>query len=132
MHGTAFSIGWDPGSAHFDLRMENGVVSVAGPLSGGEIVLRAGESLSIGLHETHGAATASSPSSPPGPRAGAGALPVENARPGARVRRADEAPSIVEQTVAAYGCRTTGIDIQSGLMVVAPDAKRRRVQRLER
>jgi FecR protein len=51
VHGTAFSVGWSAASEHFDLRMETGVVSVNGPVSGGEIVLRAGETLSIGLHD---------------------------------------------------------------------------------
>jgi hypothetical protein len=51
VHGTAFSVGWRASDEHFDLRMETGVVSVKGPVSGGEIVLRAGETLSIGLRE---------------------------------------------------------------------------------
>ncbi len=51
VHGTAFSVGWSAADAHFDLRMETGVVSVKGPVSGGEIVLRAGETLSIGLRD---------------------------------------------------------------------------------
>jgi hypothetical protein len=51
VHGTAFSVGWSAADEHFDLRMETGVVSVKGPVSGGEMVLRAGETLSIGLHE---------------------------------------------------------------------------------
>ena len=49
VHGTAFSMAWDAAGEHFDLRMESGVVSVTGPISGGEIVLRAGETLSVGL-----------------------------------------------------------------------------------
>jgi len=49
--GTAFSLAWDPVTAHFDLHMESGVVSVAGPISGGEMVLRAGETLSVGLRD---------------------------------------------------------------------------------
>ena len=51
VHGTAFSVGWSASDEHFDLRMETGVVSVKGPVSGGEMVLRAGETLSIGLRE---------------------------------------------------------------------------------
>lgn len=51
VHGTSFTIAWNPATAHFDLVMETGVVSVAGPISGGEMVVRAGESLSIGLNE---------------------------------------------------------------------------------
>lgn len=51
VHGTAFSVGWSASDAHFDLHMETGVVSVKGPVSGGEMVLRAGQTLSIGLRE---------------------------------------------------------------------------------
>ena len=36
VHGTAFSMAWDAAGEHFDLRMESGVVSVTGPISGGE------------------------------------------------------------------------------------------------
>jgi len=49
VHGTAFSMAWDAASGHFDLHMESGIVSVTGPSSGDEIVLRAGETLSVGL-----------------------------------------------------------------------------------
>jgi len=49
--GTSFTLAWDPVTAHFDLHMESGVVSVAGPISGGEMVLRAGETLSVGLRD---------------------------------------------------------------------------------
>jgi TolA-binding protein len=57
VHGTAFSISWNAVSSRFDLQMESGVVSVTGPLSGGEIRLRAGQKLSITLaaHEDGGA-----------------------------------------------------------------------------
>jgi TolA-binding protein len=51
VHGTAFSVAWTAREALFDLRMESGVVSVSGPLSGGEIVLRAGETLSVRLQD---------------------------------------------------------------------------------
>ena len=51
VHGTAFFVGWSASDEHFDLRMETGVVSVKGPVSGGEMVLRAGETMSIGLRE---------------------------------------------------------------------------------
>jgi len=67
VHGTAFTIGWDAARARFDLRMESGVVSVAGPISGGEMVLGAGESLSIGLGDAAGgAAGGKSPAAAPG------------------------------------------------------------------
>ena len=51
VQGTAFSLGWNGRDARFDIQMENGVVSVTGPVSGGEIVLRAGQRLAIDLRD---------------------------------------------------------------------------------
>ncbi|HEY8926898.1 MAG TPA: FecR domain-containing protein [Polyangia bacterium] len=62
VHGTSFALGWNPSTAHFDLHMHTGVVSVVGPISGGEMVLRAGESLSVTL-EGHDAPAAPSSAS---------------------------------------------------------------------
>ena len=67
VHGTAFSISWNAATASFDLQMERGVVSVAGPISGGEIVLQAGQRLSVTLSdpETGASPAGASTSSPP-------------------------------------------------------------------
>jgi hypothetical protein len=51
VHGTAFSYGWNASEARLDVKMDSGVVSVTGPLSGGEIFLRAGQTLSISLND---------------------------------------------------------------------------------
>jgi TolA-binding protein len=58
VHGTAFSLSWNAAAAQFDLQMDTGVVSVTGPLSGGELTLRSGQRLSIDLgdHEKGAAA----------------------------------------------------------------------------
>jgi TolA-binding protein len=77
VHGTAFTIAWNPATAHFDLVMETGVVSVAGPISGGEMVVRAGESLSIGLNDGSGATGSSAEAKvPPAESAPAAAEPA--------------------------------------------------------
>lgn len=47
VHGTAFSLGWSARDARLDLRMRSGVVSVAGPVPGGEVELKAGQSLAL-------------------------------------------------------------------------------------
>lgn len=60
VHGTSFAIAWDAAAAHFELHMESGIVSVTGPIAGGEMLLHAGESVSIGLHDRE-ARTTSSP-----------------------------------------------------------------------
>src|SRR5450432_95810 len=53
VHGTAFSFAWNTKHARLDVHMESGVVSVRGPLSGGEVLLRAGQTLSVSLND-HG------------------------------------------------------------------------------
>jgi TolA-binding protein len=78
VQGTAFSFGWNGRDARFELQMESGVVSVTGPVSGGEIVLRAGQRMAIDLHdrETARAVPAAPAETPPAadtPPAGHGA-----------------------------------------------------------
>ncbi len=80
VHGTAFSLGWSSQDARLDVQMRSGVVSVTGPLSGGEIVLRAGETLSLSLND-EGAPAANAPTgtgpglAPPAPEASQAGVP---------------------------------------------------------
>ena len=74
VHGTKFSFGWSARQSRLDVQMASGIVSVSGPLSGGELFLRAGQTLSVSLNDegapavtpTVGEAGAGS-TSPPGP-----------------------------------------------------------------
>jgi TolA-binding protein len=98
VHGTAFSLAWNAASAQFDLQMESGVVSVAGPLSGGEIVLRSGQKLSVTLGD-HDRAAGSKPAAvsraPEPDDAGAAApvlAPPDNRRPDALAAAGDRSP----------------------------------------
>jgi hypothetical protein len=47
--GTAFTVHWDPTGERFELRLQHGRVAVSGPVSGGEIALRAGQRLLVNL-----------------------------------------------------------------------------------
>ena len=98
VHGTSFSLAWNPITARFDLHMEAGVVSVAGPISGGEMVLRAGESLSVTLdHHQAAAATTGGPASR-GAQALDHAAPPSDAPPStATPREEPEAPAALDQ-----------------------------------
>jgi len=49
VQGTTFTVAWDPTGEQLDLRMEQGMVSVTGPLSSGAIAVRAGQRLAINL-----------------------------------------------------------------------------------
>ena len=47
--GTVFTVAWDPSSERFELSLRHGRVEVSGPVSGGDIVLRAGQQLVVNL-----------------------------------------------------------------------------------
>jgi len=47
--GTVFTVSWNAGTERFELRLRHGRVSVSGPMSGGEIELRAGQRLVVDL-----------------------------------------------------------------------------------
>jgi hypothetical protein len=59
VHGTKFTFGWSTRRARLDVQMDSGVVSVSGPMSGGEIFLRAGETFSVSLNDDGASATGS-------------------------------------------------------------------------
>lgn len=47
--GTVFTVSWDAVTERFDLRLQHGSVSVAGPLSSGEVLVKAGQRLAVNL-----------------------------------------------------------------------------------
>ena len=47
--GTVFTASWDATTERFDLKLRHGRVTVSGPVSGGDIVLRAGQQLQVDL-----------------------------------------------------------------------------------
>ena len=51
VHGTSFTVAWNPSEAVFELRLQTGAVSVASPLAGTEIGLRAGQTLRVSLRD---------------------------------------------------------------------------------
>jgi TolA-binding protein len=51
VHGTSFTVAWNPADAVFELRLQTGAVSVASPLAGSEIGLRAGQTLRVSLRD---------------------------------------------------------------------------------
>jgi TolA-binding protein len=73
--GTVFTVSWDPVSEEFDLRLREGSVVVSGPVSAGEITLRAGQRLVANLakvetvitEETPEQASSESPATRPAP-----------------------------------------------------------------
>ena len=51
VHGTSFTVAWNPADAVFEVRLVNGAISVASPLAGPEIHMRAGQSLRASLRD---------------------------------------------------------------------------------
>jgi len=47
--GTVFTVAWDAGTERFELRLRRGRVAVSGPISGGDLELRAGQRLVVNL-----------------------------------------------------------------------------------
>jgi hypothetical protein len=47
--GTVFTVSWDAASETFELKLRHGRVTVTGPVTGGEIALRAGQRLLVDL-----------------------------------------------------------------------------------
>jgi len=47
--GTVFTVSWDAATERFELRLRHGRVSVTGPVTGGEVSLRAGQRLVVNL-----------------------------------------------------------------------------------
>jgi TolA-binding protein len=102
VHGTAFSLAWNAVTAQFDLQMDSGVVSVAGPLSGGELTLRSGQRLSVNLGDQETGAGSKPPlvtNSPKpdqaaNPTAAALPDPEDNRRPDASASAGDRSPVV--------------------------------------
>jgi TolA-binding protein len=78
VHGTSFTLSWAPEEAVFVVRLLDGAVSITSPLSGSELELRAGQTLTVDLHEQSSSVkmTVDEREPPPKPPAAASAEPV--------------------------------------------------------
>jgi ferric-dicitrate binding protein FerR (iron transport regulator) len=62
VHGTSFNFTWNPADAVFEVRLSRGAISVASPLAGPDIEMRAGQTLRASLRDqTISMGTTSSP-----------------------------------------------------------------------
>ena len=59
--GTVFTVSWDAAAERFELKLRHGRVSVTGPVSGGEITLRAGQRLVVNLPKAETLVTEQTP-----------------------------------------------------------------------
>jgi hypothetical protein len=49
VHGTVFTAAWDGATERLDIKMQNGLVSVTGPVADGTIVVRGGQRLTVNV-----------------------------------------------------------------------------------
>ena len=52
VHGTVFSAAWNESTGRLDVKLERGSVSVEGPVTGGPIAMRAGQHLTVAMHQS--------------------------------------------------------------------------------
>jgi hypothetical protein len=78
VHGTSFTVAWNPVEAVFDVRLTSGSISVASPVAGPEIQMRAGQTLRVSLRDQ--SSTLAPTSSGEGPAAGGPASSASLAR----------------------------------------------------
>jgi hypothetical protein len=52
VHGTIFSAAWNEAAGRLDVRLERGSISVEGPVTGGPIAMRAGQRLTVAMHQS--------------------------------------------------------------------------------
>jgi len=69
--GTVFTVSWEPLRERFELRLRRGSVVVSGPVSAGEMALRAGQRLVVNLAKAETVITEESPEPANGEAAGA-------------------------------------------------------------
>jgi len=51
VHGTSFTVAWNPVETVFEVRLASGSISVASPVAGPEIQMRAGQTLRVSLRD---------------------------------------------------------------------------------
>ncbi len=51
VHGTSFTVAWNPIEAEFEMHLDKGTVSVSGPVGASEVWLHAGQALKVSLRD---------------------------------------------------------------------------------
>ncbi len=94
--GTSFTVAWDPSSERFELNLTRGRVVVSGPVTGGDLTLRAGQRLVVSLPRAETVITEAS--------ADAATDALESPPPSPPSAEADQSP---EQEAEATGPEAT-------------------------
>jgi ferric-dicitrate binding protein FerR (iron transport regulator)/TolA-binding protein len=101
--GTVFTVSWDPSSERFELKLRRGRVVVSGPVSGGDLTLRAGQRLVVSLakaetlitedHAEEGLGVTTDASAPPDVASAAPRPPLAGDKPAGATLSTAPAPS---------------------------------------
>ena len=75
--GTVFTVSWDAATEKFELKLRHGRVTVSGPVTGGEIALRAGQRLLVDLPQGEAVISDQKPEEPVEVSAGPAARAAE-------------------------------------------------------
>jgi ferric-dicitrate binding protein FerR (iron transport regulator) len=98
--GTQFTVSWEPASERFEVRLRHGRVVVSGPVTGGEIALRAGQRLVVNLPKSEMLISEDEPEQAPAAPSAANPVPVP---PVASVtRKAEAKPRWAEQLASGH------------------------------
>ena len=137
--GTTFTVAWDATGEQLDLRMEQGMVSVTGPLSEGAITVGAGQRLAINLpkrevvlREMDGTAVSSagSASVSPEPELGLGKPGLDGERGGDGAGDATgPRPSLHARSAVAWPRSWTAALVAGDLDSILKDVERRGLER---
>jgi hypothetical protein len=136
--GTTFTVAWDATGEQLDLRMEQGMVSVTGPLSEGAITVGAGQRLAINLpkrevvlREMDGAAVLSAASAAvlPGPEMGFGKSGLDSERGDSAGDGAGARPGVHARGAVAWPRSWTAALVAGDMDSILRDVERRGLAR---
>jgi hypothetical protein len=136
--GTTFTVAWDATGEQLDLRMEQGMVSVTGPLSEGAITVGAGQRLAINLpkrevvlREMDGAAVLppASVSGSPEPEMGLGKQGPDSDRGDSTGEVTGTRPGVHARAAVAWPRSWTAALVAGDLDSILKDVERRGLER---
>jgi len=134
--GTTFTVAWDATGEQLDLRMEQGTVSVTGPLSEGAISVSAGQRLAINLpkrevilRDMDGAAVSPSASASPAPEMGPGKPGLDSERGESASDAMSPRPSVHARSAVAWPRSWTAALVAGDMDSILKDVERRGLER---
>ena len=134
--GTTFTVAWDATGEQLDLRMEQGTVSVTGPLSEGAITVSAGQRLAINLpkrevilRDMDGAAVSPFANASPAPEMGPGKPGLDSERGESSGDMMGPRPAVHARGAVAWPRSWTAALVAGDMDSILRDVERRGLER---